>query len=226
MHFLKKNKTALILSAGAGATILIAMNLKKAINENAFSTAINKSLEEEYDLCLEGITWPAEVNETELRLQDAIPTSTAGRFAALEAAGLARGQDIEVPGMGFDGKQTGVPFKLKRYTLTIAAIPFERSSKVEQDDQGESIANYQTRLCWGKKVVNEITGLNVTPNNNERDVIDIQYTYKIDHIASWATDPRILISFPNISKVISGAYRNKEHRRLKLTESGWQAANT
>jgi hypothetical protein len=62
-----------------------------------------------------------DVSEMDLRLQKMTPNGKAGRMAALEAVGLARGEDIEVSANGFEGKPTGVKIKVKRYVLTDAA---------------------------------------------------------------------------------------------------------
>src|SRR5206468_6205499 len=97
------------------------------------------------DMCLDPVTWPVDVYETDLRQQKLYPDGVAGQMAALAAAGLARGEDTELPGTFVDGKPGGLKVKVRRYTMLDAAKPYLRAN-----------AKQQPRLCWGRKSLDKV----------------------------------------------------------------------
>lgn len=77
-------------------------------------------------------------------------------LAALEGAGLVKGEDAEVDIMGIMGKPTGAKAKIKRYTLTDAAKPFVQEKEVASIGLNGKTTEKQTDLCWGKKVLDKL----------------------------------------------------------------------
>jgi hypothetical protein len=95
-----------ILSVALSAT-LSGCNSKTSANEKNFGMAVAHYFDKKGDLCLDPIKWPVDVYEVDLRQQKLYPDGVAGQMAALEAVGLARGEDIELPGS---------KLKVRRYT--------------------------------------------------------------------------------------------------------------
>ena len=109
------NKTALFLVAGATlSAALSACGGKTAANEKNFAVTVTQYFDKKGTMCLDPVKWPVDVYETDMRQQKLFPYGVAGQMAALEAVGLARSDDVELPGTVINGKANAV--KVKRYS--------------------------------------------------------------------------------------------------------------
>lgn len=204
-----------ILLAGCGN--------KNDANEKNFSAAVGQYLNKKGDLCLDITEWPVDVSGMDLRLQNTMPTGKAGRMSALEAVGLARSEDIEVPATSFDGKPTGAKFKVKRYALTVLAKPFERTKEVERNGLNGKSNETQTDLCWGKKALDKVVKWEGPMKFGDYQEANVKYRYKIDGLAEWAKKPEFLAAFPYVGQVMEDAGKKDQQHSVKLTSVGWEA---
>jgi hypothetical protein len=204
-----------VLLAGCGS--------KTDANEKNFGAAVGRYLDKKGELCLNIAKWPVDVNDMDLRLQKTMPTGTAGRMAALEAVGLAKSGDTEVPATGLDGKPTGVKFKVKRYALTDAAKPFERTKEVERIGLSGKNKETQTDLCWGKKTLDKVLKWEGLMKLGDYQEANVKYLYKIDDLAEWAKKPEFLAAFPYVGQITEDAGKKEQQHGVKLTSVGWEA---
>jgi hypothetical protein len=201
------------------AVLLTGCGSKTDANEKNFGAALGQYLDKKGDLCLNIAKWPVDVSEMDLRLQKTMPRGTAGQMAALEAVGLVKEADVEIEGTGFDGKPTGVKFKVKRYALTDAAKPFERTKEVERFGTKET----QTDLCWGKKALDKVVKWEGPMKYGDYQAANVKYQYKIEGLADWAKKPEFLAAFPNVGKITEEAGKKEQQHGVTLTSVGWEA---
>jgi hypothetical protein len=205
------NKTALFLVVGATlSAALSACGGKTAANEKNFAVTVAQYFDKKGDMCLDPIKWPVDVYEIDLRQQKLYPDGTAGQMAALEAAGLARSEDIELPGTVVDGKTNGV--KVKRYTMTDAAQPFLHAKP-----------GRQPRLCWGRKSLDKVVRWADPAKVGDHQESSVLYTYKLSNVAPWARKPQVKEAFPELGRNVDGEHTQKEKLYVKLTPQGWEA---
>jgi hypothetical protein len=124
-------------------------------------------------------------------------------MAALEAAGLAKGEDMVLPDL---------KIKVKRYTMTDAAKPFLHTD-----------AKQTARLCWGRKSLNKIVRWADPKKVNGQEESSVIYTYTLSGVAPWARKPQIKEAFPVLGRTVDGERVQKEKLFVKLTPQGWEA---
>lgn len=210
-------------SAIAVTILLAGCGSKTDANEKNFGAAVAQYLDKNGELCLNITKWPVDVEDMDLRLQKSMPTGMAGRMAALEMIGLAKSEDAEVPATGFDGKPTGMKFKVKRYILTDAAKPFERTKEVEHIGLNGKIVETQTDLCWGKMTLDKVVKWEGPMKFGDYQEANVKYQYKIDGLADWAKRPEFLAAFPHVGQITEGAGKEEQQHGVKLTNVGWEA---
>jgi hypothetical protein len=198
------HKTAIFLVLGVTLTAtLSACDSKTSANEKNFGMAVTQYVDKKGDLCLPPMTWPVDVYETDLRQQKLYPDGVAGQMAALEAAGLARGADMELPGTFVDGKPNGLKVKVKRYTPT---------------DAGR-----QPRLCWGRKSLDKVVRWADPAKVGDHEESSVIYTYKLSNVAAWARKPQVKEAFPVLGRTVDGEHTQQEKLNVKRTPQGWVA---
>lgn len=192
-------------------------------NEKNFGAAVAHYLEKKGELCLNVSKWPVDVSEMELRLQDSRPSGTANRMAALETAGLAKGDIVEVPATDFSGRPTGKTFTTRRYVLTAAAKPFERQREVSVLSLGGTAKQTQTDLCWGQMVLDKVVKWEGPMKLGDYQEARVDYRYRIDGLAEWSKTPEIRGAFPSVERVSNGAGNQTRQHSVKLTSLGREA---
>jgi hypothetical protein len=206
------NKTAISLIIGVTlSAVLSACDSKTSANEKNFGIAISQYFDKKGEMCLDPVTWPVDVYETDLRQQKLYPDGVAGQMAALEAAGLARGEDMTLPGTFVDGKPSGLAVKVRRYTMTDAAKPYLRAP-----------AGRQPRLCWGRKSLDKVVRWADPAKVGDHEESAAIYTYKLSNVAGWARKPQIKEAFPILGRNVDGEHTQKEKLYVKLTPQGWE----
>lgn len=200
-----------LLSAALSAT-LSACDSKTSANEKNFGMAVSQFLDKKGEQCLDPVKWPVDVYEVDLRQQKLYPDNVAGQMAALEAAGLARGEDVELPGTFVEGKPVGVKVKVRRYTMLDAATPFLRARP-----------GHLPRLCWGRKSLSKVLRWSDPAKAGGHEQASVMYTYKLSNVAGWARTPQTRQAFPDLGQTINGERAQKELLYVELTPQGWQA---
>jgi len=196
-----KTATSFLIGVSLSAA-LSACNSKTAANETNFGTAVSHYFGKKGELCLDPVTWPVDVYETDLRQQKLYPDGVAGQMAALEAAGLARGEDTE----------SSTKVKIRRYSMTDAAKPFLRT-----DAKGEP------RLCWGRKSLDKVVRWADPSKVGDHEESSVIYTYTLSNVAGWARKPQIKEAFPVLGRNVDGEHTQKEKLYVKLAPQGWEA---
>ena len=201
-------KTALPLLLGLSlCAALSACNSKTSANEKNFGAAITQYFDKKGEMCLDPVTWPVDVYETDLRQQKLYPDGVAGQMAALESAGLAKGEDVEVAGALAGGPKV----KVRRYTMTDAAKPFLHAN-----------AGQPPRMCWGRKSLDKVLRWADPAKVGDHDESAVIYTYTLSNVAAWARKPQVKEAFPILGRTIDGEHRQKEKIYVKLTPQGWE----
>lgn len=215
----------MVVLAGIGMAALTGCGSKMDANEKNFGAAVGQYLDKKGEMCLGLRKWPVDISQMDVRMQSAMPNGPAGQMAALEAVGLAKGEDIEVPATSmFDGKPLGnLKFKVRRYALTAAAKPFEQAIEVESIDLGGRTKEMQMDLCWGKKVLDKVVKWEGPIKFGDYQAADIRYTYDIDGLAEWAKKPAFQVAFPYVGQIIEGAGKQELQQGVELTSEGWEA---
>lgn len=215
-------KNIAILVALSVAT-LTACGSKNDANEKNFSAAMTQYFDKKGDLCLNTKRWPVDLSEMELRWQKTSQAGSANQMAALEAAGLVKGEDTEVEVMGIMGRPTGAKTKIKRYTLTDAAKPFAQEKEVASIGLNGNTTKILTDLCWGKKVLDKIVKWEGPMKFGDYQEARITYTYKVNNLADWAKKPEVQAAFPAVKIILDGVGSKESKHTIKLTSQGWEA---
>lgn len=215
-------KVASILAVMVAAS-LTGCGSKTDANEKNFGAAMGQYFEKKGDLCLNTRQWPVDVSEMDLRMEKALKSGPASRMDALQAVGLVKGEDVEVDIIGIMGKPTGAKAKVKRYSLTDAAKPFAQEKDVESFGLNGKTTVHQTDLCWGKKALDKIVKWEGPMKLGDYQEAGITYTYKVEHAASWATNPGVQAAFPAVKSILDGAGKSELKHGVKLTSQGWEA---
>jgi len=207
------NKTIISLVLGATlAASLSACNSKTSANEKNFGITVAQYFDKKGDMCLDPVKWPVDVYETDMRQQKLFPDGVAGQMAALEAVGLARGEDMDLPGTFVDGKPNGLKVKVRRYTMTDAAKPYLRAN-----------AKQQQRMCWGRKSLDKVVRWADPTKAGDHEESSVLYTYKLSNVANWARQPQIKTAFPVLGRTVDGEHTQQEKLYVELTPQGWEA---
>ena len=207
------NKTAISLVLGATLVAsLSACNSKTSANEENFGTAVSQYFDKKGDLCLDPIKWPVDVYEIDFRQQKLYPDNAAGQMSALESVGLAKGEDVELPGTFVDGKSLGSKVKVRRYTMTDAAKPYLQAKPGKQP-----------RICWGRKSLSKVIRWADPAKVGDHEESAVIYTFKLSNVADWARKPQVKEAFPELGRNVDGERSQKEKLYVKLTPNGWEA---
>jgi len=205
-------KTAISLACCVTlSAALSACDGKTSANDKNFGITVTQYFDKKGDMCLEPVKWPVDVYETDLRQQKLYPDGVAGQMAALAAAGLARGEDMELPGIFADGKPAGPKVKVRRYTMLDAAKPYLRG------------AAQRERICWGRKSLDKVLSWAKPAKAGDHEETSVIYTYKLSNVAAWARQPQVKEAFPVLGRTVDGEHKQKEKLYVRLTPQGWEA---
>jgi hypothetical protein len=207
------NKTAISLVLGATlAASLSACSSKTSANDKNFGIAVAQYFDKKGDMCLDPVKWPVDVYDIDVRQQKLYPDNAAGQMSALESVGLAKGEDVELPGTFVDGKPIGSKVKVRRYTMTDAAQPYLHAKP-----------GRQPRICWGRKSLSKVIRWADPAKVDDHEETSVIYTYRLSNVADWARKPQVKVAFPELGRNIDGERSQKEKLYVKLTPQGWEA---
>ncbi len=193
------------------AMLLAGCSNTQTANEENFSYAIARRLEQNGDLCLGLRAWPIDVDLVQ-RLR-----GVEASLVALEAAGLIRGE-----WMGSGDAFLEPDARVKRYTLTDAAAPYihQRPAAERRVRTGSSAAGPD--LCWGRKELDRIVDWSGPLRLGEYRTADVTYRYRIADMAGWALLPQVQDAFPEIPRIIERAATDRR-QIVYLSPTGWEA---
>jgi hypothetical protein len=197
-----KTTISLILCASMCAA-LSACNSKTSANEKNFGVTVSQYFDKKGELCLDPVKWPVDVYELDMRQQKMYPDGVAGQMAALEAAGLAKAEDVNLP---------ETKAKVRRYTMLDAAKPFLREK-----------AGRAPRLCYGRKSLDKVVRWADPTKKGGQEESAVIYTYQLSDVAAWAKLPQVKEAFPELGRNVDGEHKQKEKLYVKLTQQGWEA---
>lgn len=217
-----QTKNRLVACAAFGITALAACGSKTDANEKNFGAALTRYFEQAGELCLGTSNWPVDVSKADRDMQRMFPGGTVDQMAALQIAGLAKAEDIEVQSKDFGGQPNGFMHKVTRYTLTEAAKPFVREKEVRRIGLGGGTIK-QADLCWGRKVLDKIVKWEGPIKFGDYQEARVTYTYKIVDLADWAKRPELQAAYVSVKRLIDGAGTAQDKHGLKLTSQGWEA---
>jgi hypothetical protein len=201
---MKTTAISLLLGVTLSAA-LSACDSKTSANEKNFAAAVTQYFDKKGELCLDPIKWPVDVYDIDMRQQKLYPDGVAGQMAALESAGLARGEDTELP-------SGGSKLKVRRYTMTDAAKPYLRTA-----------AGREPRMCWGRKSLSKVLRWADPSKVGDHQESAVIYTYKLSNVADWARKPQVKEAFPDLGRNVDGEQKQKEKLYVKLAPQGWEA---
>lgn len=211
----------LIVIAILSVAALAGCGSKTDANEKNFGAALSQYFDKKGGLCLGLTNWPVDVSE-EKPLFSITLYSIEDQMAALEAAGLVKSENTERDAKGF-GVPKGKKVKIKRYTLTDAALPFVQEVQTPSWRRTGSAAEKESDLCWGKKVLKKVVKWEGPIKFGDYQEAAITYTYKVDKVADWAKRPDIQAAFPPVKDILAGVDVKESTHGVKLTSEGWEA---
>ena len=193
------------------AMLLAGCSNPQTANKENFSYAIARRLKQNGDLCLGLRAWPIDVDLVQ-RLR-----GVEASLVALEAAGLIRGE-----WMGSGDSFLEPDARVKRYTLTDAAIPYihQRPAAERRVRTGSSAPGRD--LCWGRKELERIVDWSGPLRLAEYQTADVTYRYRISDMAGWALLPQVQEAFPEIPRIIERATTDRR-QIVYLSPTGWEA---
>lgn len=199
-----------------GTLPILGCATKKDISEKNFSDALDAYLAKRGQLCLGMASkWPIDVDER----GRGTTVGIAPVMAVLEKIGLAHSHETETE---YTPPLSSILLKTKvlRYDLTDEGKTFYREKAHlglagPQETQGD--------LCYGQQVLDKIVKWEGPVEFGDYKEVSVFYTYKIENLASWATDPDLQRVFPGAALTINDAGKTMLNHALKLTSEGWEA---
>lgn len=198
----------------AALLLLSGCNEAKKANAAIFTKAINRYLAKHGQACtFFAQTFPVDIPVSELKDQ----SGTAPQMAALEQAGLVRGNDTTAvirDMMGALGPSA--PRSVRRYELT------EEGRKYLQVKPG--VFGQSSAFCYGHETVDSIVKWTESAAAGPDMQSEVTYTYRIADLAPWARQANVQQAFGDIRTTVRGISKVNETASVQLTNTGWEVA--
>ncbi len=198
-----------------GTLLLAGCGSKSDANVNDLSDATNAYLAKKGPLCL-GIStkWPVDLQDSDQRPGNV----KASEMTALEKVGLVHSQNTEAEYTTLSGRTAKA--KVLRYELTDEGKKFYREKDVVGlGPNKEALGD----ICFGQQVLDKVSKTEGPDKIGDTTGATIYYTYRIDNLADWASNPDIQKVFPGIVGTLNGAGKTTINQALVLTAQGWIA---
>ncbi|HZU42139.1 MAG TPA: hypothetical protein VE994_05665 [Terriglobales bacterium] len=198
----------------AAFPLLSGCNEAKKPNAVHYTTAINQYLAKHGQACTYfAQTFPVDIPASELKDQ----SGTAPQMAALEQAGMVRGNDTTAVIGGMMGTPgPSAPRSVRRYELTDEGRKY---FQVKPGAFGQSSA-----FCYGNETVDSIIKWTEPTAAGPDMQSEVTYTYRIADLAPWATRADVQQAFGDIRTTVGGISKAEETAELQLTNAGWEVA--
>lgn len=198
----------------AAFLLLSGCNEAKKPNAAHFTVAINRYLAKHGAECtFFAQTFPVDIPASELKDR----SGAAPKMAALEQAGLVRGNDTTAVIRGMMGALgPSPPRPVRRYELT------EEGRKYFQVKPG--VFGQSSAFCYGHEAVDSIVKWTEPAATGPYTQSEVTYTYKIADLPAWATRADVQQAFGDIRTTVSGISKTDETAELQLTNAGWEVA--
>jgi hypothetical protein len=190
-------------------------NSVKKPGDSNFKAAINQYLSTNGKTCIPVMqSFPIDIPVA--RLHDTF--GTPAEMAALESAGLLRSSDTTaVVHRMLDALRGPTPPQpVKRYELTATGQKYFQ--------QYPTVIGKSDGFCYGQKQVDSIVKWDEPVTQGSYSVTRVTYTYKLEQLADWATQPVIQSTFPVVKTTLDQAKMNQQID-LHLTNKGWEAGD-
>jgi len=189
---------------------------KKSATDKNFSEALNAYLVNKGRLCL-GLAskWPIDID-----LRDrGTNLGQAPAMAALQKVGLVH---------SYEGETSYTPLlsdllskhEVLRYELTDEGRQFYREKEYSVPNGPSDVHG---DLCYGQEAVDRIVKWEGPMDLGNYKQVSVFYTYKIEQLAGWVSDPDVRRAFPSVVLTINSAGQRILTRTLILTNEGWGA---
>jgi len=198
-----------------GTLLLAGCGSKSDANVKDLSDATNAYLAKKGQLCL-GIStkWPVDLQESDQRAGNV----KASEMAALEKVGLVRSQNAEAEYTTLSGRAAKA--EVLRYELTDEGKKFYREKNVVGLGPKKEVLG---DICFGQQAVDKVSKTEGPTKFGDTTEATIYYTYRIDNLADWASNPDIQKVFPGTISTLNGAGKTTVNQTLVLTAQGWVA---
>lgn len=187
---------------------------EKKLGTVNFTNAINQYLAKHGQECTYfAQAFPIDVLASELKDQ----SGTSAEMAALEKAGLVRGNDTTAVIHGMMGALgASAPRPVRRYKVT------DDGKKYFQVKPG--VLGQSSAFCYGQEQVDSIVKWDEPTTQDGASVTEVTYTYKFQQLADWAKLPDVEQAFPAIKSTVEQAGTNQVVE-AHLTNNGWEAGS-
>jgi hypothetical protein len=198
-----------------GTLLLAGCGSKSDPNVKDLTDATNAYLAKKGQLCLGVSTkWPVDLQDSDQRPGNV----KASEMAALEKIGLVHSQNTEAEYTTLSGRTAKA--KVLRYELTDEGKRFYREKDVVGlGPNKEALGD----ICFGQQTLDKVRKTEGPIKIGDTTGATIYYTYRIDNLADWASNPDIQKVFPGIVGTLNGAGKTTVNQALVLTAQGWVA---
>lgn len=193
--------------------LVFGCNNAKKSNDSNFKVAIDRYLTTNGKTCIPvPQSFPIDIPMARLRDSSGTPTE----MAALESVGLLQSSNTTavVHGMLDALRGPTPPQPVKRYELTATGQKYFQ--------QYPTAIGQANGVCYGQKQVDSIVKWDEPVTQGSYSVTRVTYTYKLEQLADWATQPVIQSTFPVVKTTLAQTKTNQEID-LHLTNKGWEA---
>ncbi|WP_369309946.1 hypothetical protein [Providencia rettgeri] len=196
-------KLKLITSITVISALLAGCDNSQTASESNFKKSIQDYLDTKKAICINVGSIPASfITKFSYRNIEQLDTLVdAGLLAKSE-------KQVSVKDM-WNGEQTGDGVE---YTLTNEGQKFYDEKQAQFSGRGS--------FCTGKLVVNQVTNFTEPAERGGQKISIANYTQKIEDVAAWAKNEKVIAAYPQIKSAQTQAERAQQSP-LVLTNNGW-----
>lgn len=197
---------------------LIACASKTDPSEANFKAALDQYFAKKGDVCLDFPGWPKEINTSVKSFGSDRPYSDIAQMKALESVGLVESKEVEKPVESW-GKPTGRTNTITQFDLT----PAGKAAMRKPGTNTSAWSSGKHDLCYGKQAVDKIVKWDAPMSFGEYKATSVTYTYKINDLSPWASNPKMQEAFPQLKRTLEGVGSEESKHGVELTNLGWEA---
>lgn len=196
-------KLKLIASITAISALLAGCDSSQTASKSNFKKSIQDYLDTKKAICINVDPMPAGfISKFSYRNIEQLDT-------LVDAGLLAKSEKQVTVKDVWSGEQTGDGVE---YTLTSEGQKFYDEKQAQFSGRGS--------FCTGKLVVNEVTNFTEPAERGGQKIAIANYTQKLEDVASWAKNEKVVAAYPQIQSAQTHAERAQQSP-LILTNNGW-----